>query len=272
MSKGKRTCEFLKEVRQRVARENGIPLEIRECTHKGDCRGTCPYCEAEVRYLEQELSKHRSLGKAVTVAGIAVSAMMMGGCHNQQTPGEAPAPAPVTETLVQPLSDTTSEEEVPEPGNIDMYEMPEVVLGLVADSSSNRGASKPSSLCDEDIMGVVDVEPPWYDEGDIPVEPFEAPSSEWAPDIEGTPAQYLKTRLTAPTDFLRDMKYNNAYIVLIISDKGEVKEVVFQPRNESPTAEEKAFYEDATRILKAMPRWKGCSTTASYEIYVRDLR
>lgn len=260
----------MKEVRQRVARENGIPLEIRECTHKGDCRGTCPYCEAEVRYLEQELSKRRSLGKAVTVAGIAVSAMMMGGCHNQQTPGEAPAPAPVMETSVQPLSDTTSEEEVPEPGNIDMYEMPEVVLGLVADSSSNRGTSKPSSLCDEDMMRVV--EPSWYDEGDIPVEPFEAPSSEWAPNIEGTPAQYLKSRLTVPTDFLRDMKYNNAYIVLIISDKGEVKEVVFQPRNESPTAEEKAFYEDATRILKAMPRWKGCSTTASYEIYVRDLR
>lgn len=255
-----------------MARENGIPLEIRECTHKGDCRGTCPYCEAEVRYLEQELSKRRSLGKAVTVAGIAVSAMMMGGCHNQQTPGEPPAPAPVTETSVQPLSDNTSEEEVPEPGNIDTYEMREVVLGLIADSSSNRSTPKPSSLCDEDIMGVVDVEPSWYDEGDIPVEPFEAPSSEWAPDIEGTPAQYLKTRLTAPTDFLRDMKYNNAYIVLIISDKGEVKEVVFQPRNESPTTEEKAFYEDATRILKAMPRWKGCSTTASYEIYVRDLR
>ena len=272
MSKGKRTCEFLKEVRQRVARENGIPLEIRECTHKGDCRGTCPYCEAEVRYLEQELSKRRSLGKAVTVAGIAVSAMMMSGCHNQQTPGEAPAPAPVTETLVQPLSDNTSEEEVPEPGNIDMYEMPEVVLGLVADSSSNRGTSKPSSLCDEDIMGVVDVIPSGDYEGDVPVEILDDPSSEWAPDIEGTPAQYLKTRLTAPTDFLRDMKYNNAYIVLIISDKGEVKEVVFQPRNESPTAEEKAFYEDATRILKAMPRWKGSRTTASYEIYVRDLR
>ena len=109
-------------------------------------------------------------------------------------------------------------------------------------------------------------------EGDIPADISEVPSSEWVPDIEGSPAQYLKTRLTVPTGFLRDMKYYNAYIVLIISDKGEVKEVVFQPRNESPTVEEKAFYEDATRILKAMPRWKGSSTTASYEIYVRDLR
>lgn len=68
------------------------------------------------------------------------------------------------------------------------------------------------------------------------------------------------------------MKYYNAYIVLIINGEGEVKEVVFQPRNESPTAEEKAFYEDATRILKAMPNWKGGNGAASYEILVRDLR
>ena len=80
--KGKNKCKILKEIRQKIADENDIPFVTSECTHKGDCRGTCPYCEAEVRYLEQELSKRRSLGKAVTVAGIAVSAMMMGGCHN----------------------------------------------------------------------------------------------------------------------------------------------------------------------------------------------
>ena len=76
MKKGKRTCEILKDVRRKVAQENDIPLAERECTHEGDCRGTCPYCEAEVRYLERELSKRRALGKAVTVAGIAVSAMI----------------------------------------------------------------------------------------------------------------------------------------------------------------------------------------------------
>lgn len=269
MSKGKRTCEFLKEVRQRVARENGIPLEIRECTHKGDCRGTCPYCEAEVRYLEQELSKRLSLGKAVTVAGIAVSAMMMSGCNNQQTHSEAPAPAPATETSVQPLTDNSSEQEVPSPGSSDTYEMPEVVLGLSDDSSSDHCTSKSSSLYDEEdwettegiVVGSID-----------DYEPSNDPSSEWAPSIVGTPAQYLKSRLTVPTDFLHDMKYYNAYIVLIINGEGEVKEVVFQPRNESPTAEEKAFYEDATRILKAMPNWKGGNGAASYEILVRDLR
>ena len=80
MSRGKSTCKVLKEVRRKIADANSIPLEERECTHQGDCAGTCPYCEAEVRYLERELSKRKSLGKAVAVAGIALSAVTMAGC------------------------------------------------------------------------------------------------------------------------------------------------------------------------------------------------
>ena len=74
MSRGKSTCKVLKEVRRKIADANDIPLQERECTHTGDCAGTCPYCESEVRYLERELFKRRSLGKAVAVAGIAVAA------------------------------------------------------------------------------------------------------------------------------------------------------------------------------------------------------
>jgi len=76
MPRGKTTCKVLKEVRRKIADANGISLQERECTHTGDCAGTCPYCESEVRYLERELSKRKSLGKAVAVAGIAVAAVM----------------------------------------------------------------------------------------------------------------------------------------------------------------------------------------------------
>ena len=76
MSRGKTTCKVLKEVRRKIADANGIPLQECECTHTGDCAGTCPYCESEVRYLERELSKRRNLGKAVAVAGIAAVAVM----------------------------------------------------------------------------------------------------------------------------------------------------------------------------------------------------
>ncbi|MBO4418354.1 MAG: hypothetical protein J5789_00785 [Oscillospiraceae bacterium] len=71
--KGKNKCKILKEIRQKIADENDIPYVTRECTYQGDCLGTCPKCEAELRYLEQELEKRRSLGKTVAVAAVAAS-------------------------------------------------------------------------------------------------------------------------------------------------------------------------------------------------------
>ena len=70
MTRGKNICNQLKAVRRSIAEENGIPLEIPECTYKGPCRGTCPRCEAEVRFLENALADRIRLGKVATVAGI----------------------------------------------------------------------------------------------------------------------------------------------------------------------------------------------------------
>ncbi len=83
---------MLKEVRRRVAEANGIPLQERECTHTGDCAGTCPYCESEVRYLEHELSKRRALGKAVAVAGIAMLSAAPAAAQTPETPEAGTGP------------------------------------------------------------------------------------------------------------------------------------------------------------------------------------
>ena len=72
MTHGKNICNQLKEVRKRIAEENDISLEIEECSYKGECRGTCPRCEAEVRYLENALADRLRLGKVATVAGLAL--------------------------------------------------------------------------------------------------------------------------------------------------------------------------------------------------------
>lgn len=73
MTHGKDTCNYLKAIRRNIAQENEIELEIPECTYKGECLGTCPQCEAEVRFLETGLARRSSLGKAATIAGIAVT-------------------------------------------------------------------------------------------------------------------------------------------------------------------------------------------------------
>lgn len=81
MAKGKQTCKILKEIRKQIAEENDIELVISECTHKGDCAGTCPKCEAEVRYLERELEKRQRMGKAAVFAGMSLTtALTAAGC------------------------------------------------------------------------------------------------------------------------------------------------------------------------------------------------
>ena len=79
--RGKDKCKILKEIRQRIADENDIPYVTRECSYHGECTGTCPRCESELRYLEQQLERRRSLGKRVSVAAICVGmALASAGC------------------------------------------------------------------------------------------------------------------------------------------------------------------------------------------------
>ena len=83
MNSGKDICNELKALRRRIADENQIPLETEECTYKGECCGTCPRCDAEVRYLEDALSHRLSLGKAATVAGLALGLAVGAGVQAQ---------------------------------------------------------------------------------------------------------------------------------------------------------------------------------------------
>ena len=87
MAKGKQTCKILKEIRKQIAAENDIELITSECTHKGDCAGTCPKCEAEVRYLERELEKRQRMGKAAIFAGMTIgTAITAAGCGTLVSP------------------------------------------------------------------------------------------------------------------------------------------------------------------------------------------
>ncbi len=70
--KGKEKCKALKEIRKQIADENDIPFVVSQCTHKGECKGTCPKCEAELKYLERELAIKQELGKAVAIVGISL--------------------------------------------------------------------------------------------------------------------------------------------------------------------------------------------------------
>lgn len=91
MNHGKNICKELKAVRRRIAEENGIELEIPECTYQGPCKGTCPRCESEVRYLENALAQKIRMGKVATVAGLALTLGVTGSAAAQSTISSNPA-------------------------------------------------------------------------------------------------------------------------------------------------------------------------------------
>ena len=96
MARGKRTCKILKEIRRQIAEANGIELATSECRYKGDCLGTCPKCEAEVRYLEQQLRIRSLAGKAVALAGISAASLAM--LFPISTEAQAPADTKILPT------------------------------------------------------------------------------------------------------------------------------------------------------------------------------
>lgn len=79
MKHGKQTCKILKQIRQQIAIENDLFYVTSQCKHRGDCAGTCPTCEAEIRYLEEQLVARHVSGKAVAVLGIALGITSLTG-------------------------------------------------------------------------------------------------------------------------------------------------------------------------------------------------
>lgn len=104
MTKGKTICNVLKGIRKSIADANGIEYSPRKCHHEGECRGTCPACEAEVRYIERQLNVRRQLGKAVTIVGLSAGIAALTGCgsgggHLAQPSGMMIPPEPTEQVF-----------------------------------------------------------------------------------------------------------------------------------------------------------------------------
>ena len=117
MARGKQTCKILKEIRRQIAEANGIDFVTSECRYKGDCLGTCPKCEAEVRHLKQQLRARSLAGKAIVLAGISAGMILMSGCSgttssNQSDETLQGEPEASVEQIE--VTDTIEEGELPE--------------------------------------------------------------------------------------------------------------------------------------------------------------
>lgn len=90
MMNGKKICKSLREIRCRIARANDIDYTPAVCTHEGNCAGTCPACESELRYIERQLLRRTAMGKKVALAGLALGAASLMPMHAQQMANTTP--------------------------------------------------------------------------------------------------------------------------------------------------------------------------------------
>ena len=132
MTKGRSTCKLLKDIRQQIADANGISYQPKECHHKGDCAGTCPACEAEIRYLEGELKARKGSGFGMKVAGIAA------GICATVMPMTAAAQAVKSDSTANPPVQTTKKVPIKVVDLSDSCASPVIVRGMVIDEENKE--------------------------------------------------------------------------------------------------------------------------------------
>ena len=148
MGTGKGVCLILKGIRQKIADANGISYQPKECHHEGDCAGTCPACEEEMRYLERELKARKGNGFGMKVAGIAA--------------GICATVMPMTAAAQTVKSDSTANRPVhtAKKGDVKVVDLsngcasPVVVRGMVIGSDDKEPAIGASVVIDGTNKGV----------------------------------------------------------------------------------------------------------------------
>ena len=148
MTKGRSTCKLLKSIRQQIADANGISYRPKECQHKGDCAGTCPACEEEIRYLERELKARKGNGFGMKVAGIAA------GICATVMPMTAAAQAVKSDSTANPPVQTTKKAPIKVVDLSDSCASPVIVRGMVIDAEDKEPVIGASVVIDGTDKGI----------------------------------------------------------------------------------------------------------------------
>ena len=161
---GKNKCDYLKKIRENIAKHYGIPFQTKECGFEGECKGTCPKCEQEVRYLEMELLKMGVLKKSLTLAcALPMMASAVGSAEAPLKGMMAPAVeatdfAPLEKKIVRQNFSPASLQRQEEEGEIPPPPPPvPVPLPLIPDDYIvTEGDIAPPPIPDDIVIGDID--------------------------------------------------------------------------------------------------------------------
>ena len=248
MAKGKQTCKILKEIRKQIAAENDIKLVIEECTYQGDCKGTCPKCEAEVRYLERELEKRQRMGKAAIFAGMTIgTAITAASC--------GPLISPPNGMMEHPRDNIVATDTI----RNDSAEEPILLEGEVM-------APVPDSL-EEDGEVTEGFVVPWRDESDEPEVYMIVDEMPEFPGGDKELYQFIADNVKYPAEAKEKGIRGIVYVNFIVEPDGSLSNIKVLKGVGGGCDEE------AIRIVESMPKFKpgmqnGEAVRVSYTIPV----
>lgn len=259
MVKGKSTCKTLKAIRRQIAEANDIKYEPRECHYEGPCLGTCPACEAEVRYLEQQLGLRRQLGRAVSLIG--VSAGLLSACTSTST-----------KTVMENHKAVNGDVELHEPaascdsmvvGKVAVPEEPDTA-SFVKEQRSRQTAPAPKAPLaaqeeedDDVVIGAVGaVEAPM----DPPYNPMAPPDTtkvfgdiaEQMPSFPGGDRklmEYLESSIQYPPRCEESCVQGRVIVTFVVERDGSISQAKIA-KSLDPLLDAEAL-----RVVNAMPKW-----------------
>ena len=229
MEKGKRTCNVLKAVRLQIAKANEIKYEPRECHHEGPCAGTCPACEAEVKYLEQQLQIRRMLGRAVMLTGIAAGLTSLTACGQSKLPKGCENDSTETELAGDVAVEGYME---PEPEE----EQEEIVRGKIP---APVDTIRPINNDEKVMTGVVEFQP------------------QFPGGLEAC-KQFIKENLRYPDTEL-DVQ-GRVIVSFMVERDGSLSDI------KVVKGLDPAYDEEALRVVKMMPKWSPGATDGQISV------
>ncbi len=253
--KGKKTCKILKEIRKQIAEENDIELVTSECTYQGDCKGTCPKCEAEVRYLERELEKRQRMGKAAVFAGMSLGTLFAATSCDRIIP-QPLAGEPCVPDTTEMTNDSIPSDTIPEE--------PFMLEGDVVAPVSDTLRKESNQTCQE-----IDKEKYIEQEGEI-VEtiPIDVVEGEIENDLDDTYVYQIIEQMPefpGGNEKLMEFVLSNSHYPQEAKEKGVQGRVHvnFVVDTDGSISDVKVLKgvgggcdEEAVRVVKSMPKWQ----------------
>lgn len=250
--KGKATCRILKDIRRQIAETNDIDLVIKECTYQGDCAGTCPRCEAEVAYLEQELARRKAMGKIIQVTGLAAATFAATACSLKP---KQSTPVPEEDML---LTGDVAEEIVDNSAVQEPEEDAQWMAGgkplTKEDLAPIKTPVTEECIIEGDSETIMGLEPyPLIEEGGIEEDSVFAIAETMPSFPGGTDSlfQFLAANVNYPSEIQGEAHIECRVIVqFTVSKTGEIADVEVVR-----SSGYEAFDKEAVRVTKSMPNW-----------------